>query len=307
MIQKLLAATAISLVTASGAFAAGATDAATSQPTTGMYSQAAGEGELATAIIGQTVYTSDAKEESVGDVNDLIVADDGTVEAVVIGVGGFLNVGEKNVAVSFDKLRWVTDGSGAQFAVLETSREDLENAPEFTPDDTAMAPAEKPMNQAEPADDQTAMAPADKQAEHGDQTAMAPADNQAEQGGQVAMAPTDQSAEPALSDLGTGSLSADELIGATVYAVDDENVGEVGDVRLSTKGNVDAVIVDVGGFLGIGEKPVAIAFESLHFKKDEAGTFYVYTDFARDQLEAAPTYDKASYDNEREAMRLTQR
>lgn len=292
MIHKLLTATAITLIATGGAFAAGSQDTMAAKPAVESYMQAPGEGELATKIIGRTVYTSDAKEESVGDINDLVVADDGTVEAVVIGVGGFLGVGEKNVAVSFDKLRWVTENSGAQFAVLETSRDDLQNAPEFTPDETAMAPAEKPMNQAEPADGQTAMAPAEE-----------PADGN----GQVAMEPTDQSAEPTLSDLGTGSLSAEELIGATVYAPDDESLGEVGDVRLSAKGNVDAVIVDVGGFLGIGEKPVAIAFESLNFKRDEAGAFQVYTDFTRDELEAAPTYDKASYDNEREVMRLTQR
>lgn len=292
MIHKLLTATAITLIATGGAFAAGSQDTMAAKPAVESYMQAPGEGELATKIIGRTVYTSDAKEESVGDINDLVVADDGTVEAVVIGVGGFLGVGEKNVAVSFDKLRWVTENSGAQFAVLETSRDDLQNAPEFTPDETAMAPAEKPMNQAEPADGQTAMAPAEE-----------PADGN----GQVAMAPTDQSAEPTLSDLGSGSLSAEELIGATVYAPDDESLGEVGDVRLSAKGNVDAVIVDVGGFLGIGEKPVAIAFESLNFKRDEAGAFHVYTDFTRDELEAAPTYDKASYDNEREVMRLTQR
>jgi sporulation protein YlmC with PRC-barrel domain len=297
MMHKLLMATAVSLVATGGAFAAGEADTTTAQPMTELYLQGPGEGELATTIIGQTVYTSDAQDEAVGDINDLIVGDDGTIEAVVIGVGGFLGVGEKNVAVSYDSLHWTDEGDGDRFAVFEASREDLQNAPEFTPEEMAMAP-EEPMDE----NDQTAMAP-EEPMDESDQTAMAP-EEPVDESDQTAMAPTDES-DSAMLDVRAGSVSADELLGATVYAVDDNNVGEVGDVRLTSDGEVDAVIVDVGGFLGMGEKPVAIAFESLAFKKDDGGTLYVYTDFTRDQLDAAPAYDEAAYDDQRDAMRLT--
>ena len=45
----------------------------------------------------------DANAQSIGDINDLVVAEDGSIEAVVIGVGGFLGMGEKSVAVPFDE------------------------------------------------------------------------------------------------------------------------------------------------------------------------------------------------------------
>ena len=62
----------------------------------------------------------------------------------------------------------------------------------------------------------------------------------------------------------------------------------VGDVIVTKDGKIDAVVVDVGGFLGIGEKPVAIAFDDLKIVKDENGNLVAYTTFTKDQLDNAP-------------------
>jgi putative membrane protein len=58
-------------------------------------------------------------------------------------------------------------------------------------------------------------------------------------------------------------ILASDLEGTTVYGGNNENIGEIDDVVLDRKGRVVAVIVGVGGFLGIGEKSVAIPFEAL--------------------------------------------
>jgi sporulation protein YlmC with PRC-barrel domain len=343
MIRKLLMTTAISLIATSGALAQDTKDS-TAQPMEG-YLQEQGQAALASNMIGETVYTSDAADaESIGDINDLVVGEDGSINAVVIGVGGFLGVGEKNVAVNFDQIRWAEDDSGDQIAVFEASKEDLQNAPEFVPaEETAMAPAdenaadadaetaEAPADAtAEPAMEETAEAPADQPAESqemaaapaeepataeepaAEETAMAPAEPAADAvapADQPAdqMAQADQAAGPVLTDVEAGSVSADSLIGATVYATaNEENVGEVSDIRLKADdGAIEAIIVDVGGFLGIGEKPVAISFQNLQFKTDESGAFYVYTDFTREELEGAPNYDEAAYDTDRDSMLLT--
>jgi hypothetical protein len=91
---------------------------------------------------------------------------------------------------------------------------------------------------------------------------------------------------------------------ATVYGADNENVGEVGDVILAQDGKIDAVVLDVGGFLGLGEKPVAIGFDGLDIRRDANGALFVYTKFTKDQLEAAPQYDKNAYGTSRDTMRL---
>jgi sporulation protein YlmC with PRC-barrel domain len=59
----------------------------------------------ATKLTGVNVYNNNNKK--IGDVNELIVGRDGKVEAVVIGVGGFLGMGEHLAAVPFDKVKWV--------------------------------------------------------------------------------------------------------------------------------------------------------------------------------------------------------
>lgn len=94
--------------------------------------------------IGTTVYN--ANNESIGEINDLIIEKNGGVVAAVIGVGGFLGIGEKNVAVPMSNIMvsQAEDGSSLKLSTSETS-DTLKNAPEFkTLDDqntTASTPA----------------------------------------------------------------------------------------------------------------------------------------------------------------------
>ena len=63
------------------------------------------EGEWrASKLVGVNVY-NDANEK-IGDINDVILDKSGKVENVVLGVGGFLGMGEHYVAVAYDKLKW---------------------------------------------------------------------------------------------------------------------------------------------------------------------------------------------------------
>ncbi len=87
---------------------------------------------LVSSFIGQTVYESDAADAaSVGKLNDLIVSPDGEVQAAVIGVGGFLGVGEKDVAVSPDQLQLATRSDGKKWLSVKASKEQLTEAPAF--------------------------------------------------------------------------------------------------------------------------------------------------------------------------------
>lgn len=102
---------------------------------------------LAKDLIGRRVYSG--ADETVGDINDLIVNLDGSVEGVVIGVGGFLGMGEKKVAVEMSAITVSAEPqTGNIRLVLSSTREDLEAAPEFRtaeeqqePMDNAVAPA----------------------------------------------------------------------------------------------------------------------------------------------------------------------
>ncbi len=76
--------------------------------------------------------------DNIGDVNDLIIGDDGSITDAVVGVGGFLGIGEKNVAVPFDELK-VVESDGEIRLIYAATREQLEAAPAV--DLTAYDPA----------------------------------------------------------------------------------------------------------------------------------------------------------------------
>lgn len=101
-----------------------------------------------------------------------------------------------------------------------------------------------------------------------------------------------------------GEIRGDDLKGTTVYGANDAKVGEIGDVVLTPDKKTDAVIVDVGGFLGIGEKEVAVGMDNLKFMTDKDGNKYLYTTFTKEQLEAQAAYDKGSYAQQRDQQRL---
>ena len=81
----------------------------------------------------QSVY--DAKENKIGDINDLLLDKEGKVSAVILGVGGFLGAGEKNVAVPFNAIK-LTDKNGKRYLVMDTTKEALNSAPGYTFDRT---------------------------------------------------------------------------------------------------------------------------------------------------------------------------
>jgi hypothetical protein len=69
-------------------------------------------------------------EATIGEVSDLVVTEDGRVEAVVVGVGGFLGIGEKRVALAWDSVR-LTERDGRRVFLVSATRGQLEAMPAF--------------------------------------------------------------------------------------------------------------------------------------------------------------------------------
>lgn len=83
-----------------------------------------------------------------------------------------------------------------------------------------------------------------------------------QQGATISPAPQRAPSE-AIAAPAPGQMLASDLRGMTVYAANDENVGQVNDVLITRDGRVAGLLVGVGGFLGIGEKNVAIPIEAI--------------------------------------------
>ena len=80
------------------------------------------------AYYNEDVY--DTQDNKIGDVNDILLDKDGRVSTVIIGVGGFLGVGEKDVAVPFTALK-VAEKAGDRYLVINATKEALEKAPGY--------------------------------------------------------------------------------------------------------------------------------------------------------------------------------
>lgn len=161
--MKIASATAVAaIVFAAPAFSQTATQPMT--PSKVDYVQQQMEGQwLASNVMGETVLGTDKK--SIGEVNNLLVDKDGKVTAAVIGVGGFLGIGEKDVAVPYTSLQLSNEADGD--ITLAATEEELRNAPEFKDLDdvndartNAAAQTGMPANPAAPAGGSMSTAPA---------------------------------------------------------------------------------------------------------------------------------------------------
>jgi sporulation protein YlmC with PRC-barrel domain len=248
---------------------------------------------LVTSLLGESVFTSSQPDaDTIGVISDMVVTPGRGISAVVIGVGGFLGMGDKDVAVDFSQLEWAELPDGARRWVLTTPPEALASAPAFIWSDSeeAQGPAMTPSEE-------------EDQMVEGDPNA-APVDpnlttDQPDR--PVINTPVDRSG---LDEFDETALTPEQLRGIPVYGINDEQIGTIGDVVLNPQGDPDAVIVDVGGFLGLGAKPVAVGYENLAFSSDTGGNRYLFLNASRDQLETQPAYDPATYQADRANQRM---
>lgn len=343
------------------ALAAGLALPATAQTATGtspFQTEAAGPSVSASDLIGARVYASEAAVEGdavsgpqegwndLGEVNDIILGRDGSVDAVLVDIGGFLGVGERQVAVDMAALRFVQDDATDAddwFLVMQANRATLDAAPEWSvvppaadttgTDATTGETMDQSMNDSTGATGGTtvdttdgtdgttttgeAAAPATDPTAPEDDLAAAPGtpltvdpatdDTAADSTADPATDPatgttsdTDTATAPAAGDMPAlplpegyaevtpDVLTADMLDGADVHDMSGASIAEVSDLVLSSDGTATDVIVDVGGFLGIGARQVAIPMDRVTVAQNGEGSVRVYVDMSKDELTALP-------------------
>lgn len=123
---------------------------------------AADTDNLATKLIGMPVYSSAGDDaEEIGSVTDLVFSEDGQIHAVVIGVGGFLGIGQKSVAVDFHSLEFTLAADNTERWVLPTTADALTAAPDFVWEEDEPVDNTMPADGMAPAPADPAMAPAE--------------------------------------------------------------------------------------------------------------------------------------------------
>ncbi|MGX0978237.1 sporulation protein YlmC with PRC-barrel domain [Roseovarius sp. MBR-51] len=261
------------------------------------------------AGIVDTIAAPSDDWENVGEVNDVILSKDGQIESITLDVGGFLGIGGKELSTSMDQLKMVTEeGSEDEYFVVFTGdraaleeREELDRQSvldeggSFFAGTNEGASSENNLESDTMASDTDANAEVNSGADTAADTGTIAGTGTAVDTGTNADATTnadagmssgagvdaDANAEatanaeaedmPGLTDAERNALTAEDLTGVAIYGADDEHVGEISDIVLTDDGKVEHVIVDVGGFLGMGEKPVAVSFDDINLTRDQDG------------------------------------
>ncbi len=101
----------------------------------------------ASEMIGMRVYASEASIENemtipaggetewddIGQINEIVLTRDGQVQSIIVGVGGFLGIGEKDVAVNMSEIRFVAEEGENDdfFLVVEATEVGVQDAPAY--------------------------------------------------------------------------------------------------------------------------------------------------------------------------------
>jgi hypothetical protein len=80
------------------------------------------------------------------------------------------------------------------------------------------------------------------------------------------------------------------VLGKEVRSATDENMGRIVDILVDQTGQVRAAIIDFGGFLGVGSRKIAVAWNALHFPANAKKGEHVALELTRDQVRAAPEF-----------------
>lgn len=91
--------------------------------------------------------------------------------------------------------------------------------------------------------------------------------------------------------LDIGTLTPDDLKGATVYDRHEGTVGTVLDVIMTNDGKVENLVVDVGGFLGLGSHTVGIGARQVSLRHGDDDAVRIYLKLTEDELRALPGHD----------------
>jgi hypothetical protein len=96
------------------------------------------------------------------------------------------------------------------------------------------------------------------------------------------------------AEVPANAVLASQFMGQAVYTAANENIGEINDLIMNSELDNVVAIVGVGGFLGIGEKDVAIPISDINVAKDENDALRLTISASKEQLEALPVFDRTA-------------
>ena len=228
----------------------------------------------ASKLIGRSV--TNGKNETIGKIESVYLGASGKVDSVIVGVGGFLGVGERYARLHWKDLQVSDNG---EKVVLHMSKEQLKAMAPYKYKDDAMR-GQVFNDRGVWKDDSRAAADARAT------TASAATDNRDRT---TADNRSTANTESTGDFNAQGNLSANAVIGTKVKNDAKDTVGSVEDLYVDGSGNIKTVVISVGGFLGVGAKDVAVKWSDLKQSRD-GKSVVLTTSMSKDDLKAMPDY-----------------
>lgn len=205
-------------------------------------------------LIGRNVQNM--QNETIGEITSIYLARDGKVDSVMVGVGGFLGMGEREVKVPWSDLKFSDGGNKIMF---NATKDQLKAQAPYTYPDAKYR-------------------------------GTVFGDNGIRSGDRAAMTDHATATTVSTGDFNAdGQMSANAVIGASVKNASNDTVGTVEDAYLNKDGTIKKIIVSVGGFLGMGTKNVAVNWSDINFGRD-GNSVVLKTTWTKDLLKSMPDY-----------------
>jgi sporulation protein YlmC with PRC-barrel domain len=217
-------------------------------------------------LIGRNVQN--AQNDTIGEIKSVYIGPDGKVDSLIVGVGGILGMGEREVRLAWSELR-VSDNN--EKVVLNITKDELKAKPEYKYSNAGWR--------------------GQVFSEKGPWTAGDPNRIAREHAASERMsADRNTASTTSSSDFNAyGEISGNAFIGTNVRNQNNEIVGKVEDVYIDDRGAIKTVVVSVGGFLGMGTKDVAVRWSDIGRSRD-GKSLVLITNWTKDSLKAMPEY-----------------
>lgn len=256
------------------------------------------------SLIGQQVK-SRKNDESVGEISNLLLNENGQIVAVILSVGGTLGMGERDVAIAWDQIERRVDGDETTLLVNQT-KENLKDAPKYSSETKSTSqtksssqteyssrdqkPADKAQDANRPAKPVTASTKSDEN--KADKTKSMANKSDANKSDANKSDAKEIAHSQFLATIPPRGYHSDNLVGQELTnRGNDEAIGEVSDLVLDENGQVMALIVSVGGVMGLGERDVAISWDQIERNVD-GDKITLTTDLNEESLKDAPKYSR---------------
>jgi hypothetical protein len=220
----------------------------------------------ASTLLGRDVYISTSEEipesvievpaewDHIGNLDDIILTTNGQVYAAIIDVGGFLGIGTRSIAIRMKALHMVDISRMDDFhIVLASDKQQVENAPEYVHHKIMGRPFNRSLYPVRP------------------------------------YGRPDINPLAGYELLETSAVSVSDLKAARVYGANHQHVASVNNVLVTPDGKVDQVVIDVGGFLGIGSRSVSFKIDELELHSGPLD-LRIYLPMTEEELQEKPEY-----------------